>query len=87
MFTAKTTEGKLMYRSGKIETAVSGPGKDRAVEAFRCGGGLSIGIDVGSTSSDVVVVDDKGRIIISDYRRTKARPVQTVQSQLLDFDW
>ncbi|MGA1980483.1 MAG: acyl-CoA dehydratase activase [Sedimentisphaerales bacterium] len=44
--------------------------------------GLYIGIDVGSTSSDVVVLDSAGRSIFCDYQRTKGRPVETVRLQL-----
>jgi len=42
----------------------------------------SIGIDIGSTSSDVVVLDDSGELIFCDYERTKGRPMETVRSQL-----
>ncbi|MBN1391274.1 MAG: hypothetical protein JW947_00550 [Sedimentisphaerales bacterium] len=41
-----------------------------------------IGIDVGSTSSDIVVLDGEGKIFLSDYRRTKGKPIETVRSQL-----
>ncbi|MCK4913879.1 MAG: CoA activase [Planctomycetes bacterium] len=43
---------------------------------------LYLGIDVGSTSSDVVVVDDASRIIYSDYKRTRGRPIETARGQL-----
>ncbi len=41
-----------------------------------------MGIDVGSTSSDVVLLDDAGNITFCDYRRTKGKPVETVRLQL-----
>jgi predicted CoA-substrate-specific enzyme activase len=41
-----------------------------------------IGIDVGSTSSDVVVLDSAGKSIVSDYQRTKGKPIETVRLQL-----
>lgn len=41
-----------------------------------------IGIDVGSTSSDIVVLDSAGRSMFCDYQRTKGRPVETVRLQL-----
>ena len=47
--------------------------------------GLSLGIDVGSTSSDVIVFDDSRTVVFSDYRRTMGKPVKTVQSQLQDL--
>ncbi|MHC4394178.1 MAG: acyl-CoA dehydratase activase [Planctomycetota bacterium] len=45
---------------------------------------LYIGIDIGSTSSDVVVLSDAGSIIICDYQRTKGRPIETLRSQIAD---
>jgi len=56
--------------------------KQHRPELLRRRGGVRIGIDIGSTSSDVVVLDDAGDVFFSDYRRTKGRPIQTVQSQL-----
>ncbi len=43
---------------------------------------LCIGIDVGSTSSDIVVLDGANKSILRDYRRTKGKPIETVRSQL-----
>jgi len=43
---------------------------------------LRVGIDIGSTSSDVVLLDGAGRVVFSDYRRTIGRPIETVQAQL-----
>ena len=43
---------------------------------------LMLGIDIGSTSSDVVVLGEGRELLFSDYRRTKGRPVHTVRSQL-----
>jgi predicted CoA-substrate-specific enzyme activase len=41
-----------------------------------------IGIDVGSTSSDVVVLDSAGKSVLCDYQRTKGKPIETVRLQL-----
>ncbi len=41
-----------------------------------------IGIDVGSTSSDIVVLDNAGKSVLCDYQRTKGRPIETVRLQL-----
>jgi predicted CoA-substrate-specific enzyme activase len=43
---------------------------------------LYIGIDVGSTSSDVVVLDSTGKSLFCDYQRTKGKPIETVRLQL-----
>jgi len=59
--------------------------KGYKVEALRSSQGVYIGIDIGSTSSDIVVLDDDGKIFYSDYRRTKGQPIETVRSQLGDI--
>jgi activator of 2-hydroxyglutaryl-CoA dehydratase len=41
-----------------------------------------IGIDVGSTSSDIAVLDDADARVFCDYQRTKGKPIETVRSQL-----
>jgi predicted CoA-substrate-specific enzyme activase len=46
---------------------------------------LYLGIDVGSTSSDIVLLDSAGRILYSDYKRTLGRPVQTAYNQLTEL--
>ena len=46
---------------------------------------LYVGIDIGSTSSDVVVLDDSSRVVSCDYRRTKGRPIETANLQLRDI--
>lgn len=43
---------------------------------------LYLGIDIGSTSSDVVVLDKNNKIILSSYQRTKGKPIETILSQL-----
>jgi predicted CoA-substrate-specific enzyme activase len=45
-------------------------------------GKLCIGIDIGSTSSDIVVLDEGGRIIVEEYKRTLGKPIETVREQL-----
>jgi predicted CoA-substrate-specific enzyme activase len=45
---------------------------------------LYIGIDIGATSSDVVVLDSTNQIIFSNYKRTLGRPLQTLQCQLAE---
>jgi len=42
----------------------------------------SLGIDIGSISSDIVLIDAQGRIITSNYRRTYGRPAETLHKQL-----
>jgi predicted CoA-substrate-specific enzyme activase len=54
----------------------------RDIEPLRSGRTLCIGIDIGSTSSDLVILDDENRIVLSDYRRTKGKPIETFRAQL-----
>jgi predicted CoA-substrate-specific enzyme activase len=54
----------------------------RKLEPVKGRTGLSLGIDVGSTSSDIVVLDSLQQIVYSNYRRTKGRAVQTLVNQL-----
>ncbi len=61
---------------------VSDTTKGQASKPVRDVGGLYVGIDVGSTSSDVVVLGEHGAIFFSDYRRTMGRPAETLQSQV-----
>ncbi len=65
------------------ERLASDRARQRRFDAVRGGQRLHLGIDVGSTSSDVVVLDeDSSGIIFSDYRRTKGRPTETLREQL-----
>ena len=57
----------------------------RDLEPLRGKRTLCIGIDIGSTSSDLVVLDDENRVVLSDYRRTKGKPVETFRTQLRDI--
>ena len=52
------------------------------LELVKSKGGFYLGIDVGSTSSDVVVLDGQRQIVFSSYKRTKGRGVQTLVWQL-----
>ncbi len=58
------------------------PAKPGPMEPLRSGRSLYVGIDVGSTSSDLVVLDAVGRTQFSDYKRTKGRPIETAHQQL-----
>ena len=60
--------------SGKTGRYQSIPQQDKRV--------LYIGIDIGSTSSDIVVLDGAGRSVFCDYQRTKGKPIETVRLQL-----
>ncbi|MHC4157668.1 MAG: acyl-CoA dehydratase activase [Planctomycetota bacterium] len=68
-------------RAEQSETTTGGA-KKRSTERLRDRHKLYIGVDIGSASSDVVVLDESGNTIFNDYQRTKGRPIETAQSQL-----
>ncbi len=45
---------------------------------------LYLGVDIGSTSSDVVVLNEDDELIFSNYQRTKGKPIETARLQLND---
>ena len=46
---------------------------------------MKIGIDIGSVTAKVVILDDADNIIESKYVRTKGQPVETVLAILKDL--
>jgi len=69
---------KIAFRGVKL----SGWAKRRQLQHLYSKQQVKIGIDVGSTSSDVVVLDAANRMIFSSYQRTKGRPADTLRQQL-----
>lgn len=51
-------------------------------EALRRQQKFYIGIDIGSTSSDVAILDEAGKIVFGSYQRIKGKPIETVRMQL-----
>jgi len=75
---------KETYMDGDIWTTAGvarHAGRSR-LEALHRGEKLYVGLDVGSTSSDVVVLNDRNEVVFSDYQRTVGRPIETVRAQL-----
>jgi activator of 2-hydroxyglutaryl-CoA dehydratase len=71
-----------MSEMASIRKGMIGRRKESQPETLCGRDNLSLGIDVGSTSSNVVVLDTNNRRLFSDYKRTMGRPVETVLSQL-----
>lgn len=71
-----------MDRSIRAEDTGTGLDRVQSVKPLYGGRKLYIGIDIGSTSSDVVVLDQAGVIVFSDYLRTRGKPIETVRRQL-----
>jgi len=74
-----------MSEMASVGKGIIGRRKESRLETLRGRGSLSLGIDVGSTSSDVVVLDANNGVLFSDYKRTMGRPVEAVQSQLREL--
>ncbi|MFC1739733.1 BadF/BadG/BcrA/BcrD ATPase family protein, partial [Planctomycetota bacterium] len=56
--------------------------KGKKVVPLRGGRKFYTGIDIGSISSDVVVLDEAGNMVFSDYQRTRGKPLQKIREQL-----
>ena len=41
-----------------------------------------LGVDVGSVSTNIVVIDEQGELLVGKYLRTNGKPIQTVQEGL-----
>ena len=54
----------------------------REIEALQENDELYLGLDVGSISSDIVVMDSFGGILYCDYRRTMGSPIECAKGQL-----
>jgi len=50
-------------------------------ELLRAGDSVYVGVDIGSTSSDMVVLDQAGKVLFCDYKRHLGKPLETVRSQ------
>jgi predicted CoA-substrate-specific enzyme activase len=88
----ETREGPMEQRKPEsgtgfqpVKTRPGWPCHEHNIELLKSSRTLSIGIDIGSTSSDIVILDDENRIVLSDYRRTKGKPIETMRSQLRDI--
>ncbi len=71
-----------MNEKARSQAATRHGGRMGEVEPLRRSGKLFLGIDIGSTSSDVALVDEGGGSLYLDYRRTQGRPIETIRSQL-----
>ncbi|MHC4130673.1 MAG: acyl-CoA dehydratase activase [Planctomycetota bacterium] len=64
------------------EAAASEITRTTQLRPLRYEGKLFLGVDIGSISSDVVILDKNLNILYSDYQRTKGKPFETVRRQL-----
>ncbi len=69
----------------RIDITTSGRTQPPQLEPLHSRGKLYIGIDIGSTSSDLIVLDEKLAVAYSDYRRTKGKPIETASEQLREL--
>lgn len=74
-----------MELNGK-QTIVTTAGTSKTrLEKLRRAGRVYLGIDIGSTSSDIAILDENNSLVYADYRRTRGRPLKTLRSQLADI--
>ncbi|MFW5786485.1 MAG: acyl-CoA dehydratase activase [bacterium] len=79
-------EGKIvevdLYRPGSAGSSGAGRGKPGEASLPPTDGALHVrvGIDVGSTSTKAVLVDDEGEVVAGYYTRTSGAPVRAVQA-------
>ena len=66
-------------------TATPGQARQQRLRPLGSERKLCLGLDIGSTSSDVVVLEPSGEIILCSYRRTMGRPIETTLQQLRDI--
>jgi len=64
------------------DIALSGGAPGQISEPLKGDGGLYLGIDVGSTSCDIIVLSSQFKLIYSDYRRTMGKPLDTLGAAL-----
>lgn len=74
--TTRLSMDKVVLLRDRVPPYVPPPG-DEPIPAY-------MGIDVGSVSTNVVVVDEFGRVIHDVYLRTAGRPIEAVQQGLME---
>jgi len=45
-----------------------------------------LGVDIGSVSTNVVAIDEEGRVVVDIYTRTQGRPIEVVSSAMRDIE-
>ncbi|MHC4292897.1 MAG: acyl-CoA dehydratase activase [Planctomycetota bacterium] len=72
---------------GKKHPETAAPDIDRVtqVRPLRYERKFFMGVDVGSISSDIIILDENLNQIYCDYQRTKGKPFETVRSQLCNI--
>ncbi len=73
-----------MDKGMQADVSVPRQAKHRRTEKIRGVRKLYVGIDIGSTSSDVVVLDADNRIVFSDYKYIEGAAIKTARKQLED---
>lgn len=80
----KTLASHAIRKAGKepLATSAIAPMQDPAVTGTPVSGACALGIDIGSTSTDLVIVDAKGNLLDYQYLRTAGNPKAAVQKGL-----
>ncbi len=71
-----------MEQKGRIDRVTTDRHRKSQAEPLHSEKNLYIGVDIGSISSDVVVLDEAGKVVFRDYQRTVGKPIETAGRQL-----
>lgn len=71
-----------MQGKENIKSIPSGGMPHYVLEPLGGEGGLHLGIDVGSTSCDIIILSAQFKLIYSDYRRTMGKPLETLAAAM-----
>jgi len=72
-----------MHGSKKSEVLTPAQRRRDLFEAVSAAGKVMLGIDVGSTTCDVVLLNDRREVVFADYRRHKGRPLEVLREELV----
>ena len=76
--TAPLTMDNVVLLRDRVETAEA-PYGDERIDAY-------LGVDVGSVSTNLVVIDEDGHVITEIYTRTQGRPIEVVTDALREIE-
>ena len=79
--TAALTMDNVVLLRDRVD-AFDAPYGDEKIDAY-------LGVDIGSVSTNVVVIDEEGHVVVEIYVRTQGRPIEVVADSLrqVEREW